>query len=566
MTTPRPTTRSAIRPLAPRRLLWLLLAVIAAGCGSAGATARLTAARPIPLLRVGTIGSIQSLDPWVTQDTLSFDIFTDIYPKLVQYDLATVKLEPDFASHWRLSQAGRILTLTTRPHARWSDGQPLTARDAAWTIGTMVKDQNGAAAAWSSAIAGIATVRAPSANTLVITYRQPVADALSSLEQIPILPEHVWSRYPAKRLIRVANAPTAGHPIVSGGPFTFVKYVSGQVALFARNRDYFGAPAHIPGFGIEFFSNDDAMVAALEAGEIDAATGNPNLPPTDVRPLRRHGFRIAIRPAVAFNDLIINTNPRLTNHRELLNPMVRKAFEYATDRTTMDRIAFLGYAVPGASIVPPATGMWSNPAIRPLPYDLGAANRLLDRAGYRRGAGGIRVADGHPMAYTLLLSPDNGGEGLRSAEIMATDFAKIGVQIKVQTVDDSTLNNDIYADHYRKFDLAMWGWDAYIDPSYILSVVTCGQYYNNSDSGYCNHAYDHLFARQSVAVSQAERIRLVYAMQRVVYNARPYIVLQYLDVIEGWSRRWRAPQESPGGFLNSLSSSPLTTIRPAAGF
>jgi len=519
---------------------------------------------PGGFLRIGTIAVINSLNPWITVDQLSLDMQSDIYPRLIQYNLKTLDFEADFASRWQLSNHGRTWTFSTRPGARWSDGKPLTAADAAWTIETMVRLQNGAAAAWASAVAGVTSATATSPTTLVVNYRSPTGDALANLEQIPVLPEHVWGRYATGKgnaLTTVPNAPQPGHPIVSGGPFIFVKYTYDQVLVFERNPNFYGKPAHIAGFGIELFSNDDALVAAMRAGEVDAATGDPNLPPTDIRPLRAGGFRIVARPAVAFNDLIISTNPKKTGHRELLNPLVLEAFEYATDRRTIDRVAYLGYAQAGGSIIPPASGRWWDPATRPLPFDLAKADALLDQAGYRRGPGGIRIADGHQMAYTVYISQDNGGEGIRTGEIMTTDFAKIGVKLMFQPTDDDALNNDITADHYRKFDLAMWGWDTFIDPTYMLDAMTCSQWYSNSDSGYCNKHYDQLFAEQAATTSVARRVAIVHQMQQIIYNARPYIVLQYLDVLEAWNPHWTDIVESPDGWFNQFSSDGQTSVR-----
>src|ERR1022692_1774056 len=97
-------------------------------------------------LRLGTIAALNSLNPWVTTDQLSLDLQSDIYPRLIQYNLSTMNFEPDFATSWKQSGGGLIFTFTTVPHARWSDGTPLTAKDAAWTINTMVRLRNGAAA------------------------------------------------------------------------------------------------------------------------------------------------------------------------------------------------------------------------------------------------------------------------------------------------------------------------------------------------------------------------------------------------------------------------------------
>jgi peptide/nickel transport system substrate-binding protein len=532
--------------------------VAIAGCQPSGGAGPST-----NFLRIGTIAIVNTLNPWVTTDQLSLDIQTDIYPKLIQYSLKTLTPVPAYATSWRTSQAGRVITFTLHRHATWSDGRPLTARDVAWTINTMVKFRNGSTAAWASAVAGVSQATAVNPWTVAITYKRPVSEALSNLEQIPIMPEHVWAKDAVgngRALTQSTGAPSGGKPVVGAGPFLFVKYVPNQVLLFTRNPRFFGPKPKIAGFGVELFSNDDALVAAMTAHDVDAATGDPNLPPTDIRPLRRSHFRIEQHPSVAFNDLIINTNKDKTSDRELLNPLVRKAFEYATDRNEIDKIAYLGYAQAGASIIPPATGAWHDPSVKPLPFDIAKANELLDRAGYKRGSGGVRQADGHAMSYTVMLSPDNGGEGLRTGEIMTNDFAKIGVKLSFQTVDDDALQDEIEADKYRKFNLAMWGWDTFIDPTYMLDNMTCSQYYSNSDSGYCNATYDRLFAKQQTALKIAKRRAIVYRMQRMVFNDRPYIVLQYLDVLEAWSRVWAGVVDSPDGWLSQLSYQPQLEV------
>ncbi len=538
------------------------IAVLAA-CSHAN-SAGSTPGGPGGFVRVGSISTVSSLNPWITDDTVILGLESDIYPRLVQYNLRTLEFEPDFATRWRQSADGRTLTFTTRPHAVWSDGTPLTAKDAAWTINTVVRLQNGAAAALASTVTGVVRATATSPTSMTVTYRSAASDVLANLQSLPILPEHVWGPLAAgsgKSLRTASNQPSPGHPVVSGGPFTLVKYTYQQALVLERNPRYYGPPAHISGFGVELFSNDDALVAAMRAGEVDAAEGNPNLPPTDVRPLRTAGMRILARPSIAFNDLIINTNPAKTGHRELLNPLVREAFEYATDRNTIDKIAFLGYAQPGGSIVPPATGNWHDPAVKPLPFSLAKANALLSQAGYKTGPNGIRIADGHPMSYTVLLSPDNGPEGERTGQIMTADFAKIGVRLTFQPTGDNALTSALTADHYRQYDLAMWGWDTLIDPTYMLDAMTCSQWYNNSDSGYCNRGYDQLYGQQAATINQARRLQLVYRMQQMIYQARPYIVLQYLDVLEGWNPKWCDVIDSPDGWINTLSSAGQTGIR-----
>jgi peptide/nickel transport system substrate-binding protein len=517
-------------------------------------------------VRIGSTEIVHSFNPWTSDDTLVLELESDIYPRLVQYDLTTMRFAPDFASRWSSSRDGRTWTFHTRPSAEWSDGEPLTARDVAWTINTVIRLKHGAAALWAGAVSQAVSARAVTSSELVITYRRATAGVLADLQQLPVLPEHVWASYAAgdgKALRGQTNTPTSEHPVVSGGPFTFVKYSYQEAVLFQRNPHYYGPKPHIAGFGVELFSSDDALVAAMRAGEIDGATGTPSIPPTVIRPLREAHLRIIGRPSLSYSDIILNTNPKKVGHRELLDPAVRKALEYATDRQSIIKIAYLGFARPGSSIVPPASGSWYDPSVKPLPFDIAKANALLDRAGFRRGPDGIRIADGHPMAYTMLISEDNGGEGLRTGQILAADYARIGVKLTPQQTDDDTLNSALTHDHYRTFDLGMWGWDTLVDPTYILDAMTCSQWYDNSDSGYCNPAYERLYDRQLLETNVAKRRAIVYRMQRMVFRDRPYIVTNYVKSMEAWSSKWADVEEGPDGWFSAFSASPQLTIRQA---
>jgi peptide/nickel transport system substrate-binding protein len=531
------------------------LAVGLAACSSSAADGQ-------TVLRIGTTGTVESLNPFVSDDTLTFDFYQAIYPHLVQYNLETKEPAPDFATSWTSSNGGRQLTFHLVRNATWSDGKSLGAADVAWTLNLMIKDKKGPAAAWAGAVTHMTTVRAVDATTVEIAYDRPVANAIALIARIPVLPRQYWAQYAAgdgKQLTKVSNQPTSSSPLVSGGPFIFFKYLKGQAAVFKTNPDFWGTKPHIDGFGVQFFGNDDAEVSALKSNQIDLAMGNPSLPPTDIAPMQKANLRIHKQPSVSFDDLILNTNAHKTAHRELLNPAVREAFEYASDRALIDKQVLLGYASPGASIIPPATGAWHDNSVRPLPYDIAKANELLDAAGYKRGSGGVRDALGHAMAYDLLVSPDVAG-GLRMGQILTQSYAQIGVTLHVRQLDDDALESAITKNHYRDFDLALWGWDTEYDPSYMLEAMTCAQYGNDNDSGYCNAGYDKMFAQQEITTDPSARKALVYRMQTQVADDRPYVVLHYLDVLEGWSRSWAQVTEGPTGFLSQFSASPLLEI------
>ncbi len=533
-------------------------AVLAAGCSASGQPGS-GGAGAGGVLRIGTTYPIDSLNPFVGQSDYTYLAFEYMYPTLVQYN-AKLQIAPNFASRWSESPDGLTWTFYTRPHAQWSDGKPLTAADAAWTVNLEKKFASGATASAAGSVAHLVSAQATNPTTLVLHYSRPVANVLALFAQNYILPEHIWQKYATGS---GAALKTFGNPapIVSGGPFMLTKYTPNQIALFGRNPHWWGPKPHIDGFGLQFFNNADAMISAFEQGQLDFI--GEYTPPTIVSELRQKGFVVTTSPSLSMKDFIINTNPHKKTHRELLNPLVREALEYATDRPQIIRTAWLGFAQPGTTIIAPADLGWHDPNIKPLPFDLAKANQLLNQAGDKMGPNGIRIADGHPMSYKVIFPPDERGAGDRTFAILQTDWKKIGIAITQQNLDDAAATAAITApnNRYLDFDMAMWDWVPPVDPDFMLSVVTCGQYGGWSDSGYCNPGYDRMYQQQSTLANVSQRRALVWRMQQVIYNARPYLILDYPDIIEAHSRHWTGFVPAPVmGSVNSLSMQTLLQV------
>lgn len=528
------------------------LAASLASCASTGSSGS--------VLRIGASATIDSLNPFVSSSDYSSVVYQYSYPHLTEYDTKNLSLVPSFASSWTTSSDGKTWTFTTRSGASWSDGKPLTAKDAAFTLSMIVKYQDGPTGQLAGFVNNLDTATAPNDTTLVLNYSQPVSNVLAQMQQLPILPEHVWSSLATgdgKKITTFQN----GAPMVSGGPFELTKYKKDQLALFDRNPHWWGSTKPtITGFGLQFFANADAMVTALKTGQIDMI--GESTPATAVANLKKAGMVVQTTPSVGFYDLIINTNPKKTANRELLNPDVRKAFEYAIDRNTIDKTAWLGYSEPGSTIIAPATG-WHDDSIKGLPFDPAKANQILDGLGYAKGSDGIRVADGHPMNYQVIFPTEINGAGDRMFQIIQNDFQQIGVKITMRKMDTDAATTAINGSDnmYTGYDLAMWDWIPPVDPDFQLSVLTCAQWGNNSDSGYCNPEYDKLYAEQGTAATKADRQAIVNKMQQIAFDDRPYIVLNYQDVIEAHNPKWTGFLMSPlVGSVNNLSTQTLLSV------
>jgi peptide/nickel transport system substrate-binding protein len=557
MLRPRRGNPRGRRPTARLIAVAVAVTLAAAACGGNGSG---SSVKDGGVFRLGSNSSIDSLNPFVAFQGDAYVTFEYIYPMLVQYN-PKLQFVADFARSWTESPDGKVWTFHTQPGAKWSDGKPLTAADAAWTFQTIIKYQNGPTANSAGYVAHMKSATAPNATTLVLTYKRPVANVLSQVQQAPILPEHIWAKYATgngKALTRFTN----NAPIVSGGPFILTKYTPKEIVLFKRNPTFYGPKPHINGLGLQFFQTTDAMITALKSNQLD---GVETVTPTSVTTLRAAHFVVPSSPGVVFDDFIINANPQQeASHKELVNPLLRQAFDDAIDRQAIVKTSLLGHGKPGSSIIPPATGHWNDPAIKPAPFSLAKANQLLDQAGYKMGSNGVRMANGHPMSYQVIMPTDiQNLYGQRSFQIIQADFKKIGVQLNLKVLDDSAAYNAITANHYKDFEISMWDWYPLTDPDFMLSVLTCVSWNTWNDTGYCSKTYDNLYAAQSAATSPAKRQQIVYQMQQMIATQRIYLVLDYPDTIEAHSTAWTDLPLVAGISWNSMSKIPFESVHQA---
>jgi peptide/nickel transport system substrate-binding protein len=189
------------------------------------------------------------------------------------------------------------------------------------------------------------------------------------------------------------------------------------------------------------------------------------------------------------------------------------------------------------------------------PHDPAAANAELDRAGYARGADGIRVSpEGRRMELRLL------GHASRAYDEQAAEFVKrsladLGIVVDVQIVSDNQLNESGTA---GTFDLQFSGWGTNPDPDFILSLHTCGQRPNadgkggTTDTFFCDAEYDALYAQQRAEFDPAKRRELVRRMQQRFYDQVPAVVLGYDNALEAYRSDKFASfpvQPDPGGVI-----------------
>jgi peptide/nickel transport system substrate-binding protein len=531
--------------------------VAAASMGGGAAASSGAAAGGSGILRLGTTNYIDSFNPLNYIETQATNAFIMIYPQLVQYGYGPEGYfaEPDWAKSWKTSKDGRTWTFTVRSGTRWSDGQPLTAADAAWTINTTLRYASGPTAVAAPALAHIRRATAPTPTKLVISYAQPVGNVLAQLEQFFVLPKHVYAQYaatPGGKGLKTFR-PEQHMPIVTAGAYTVKSYEKKGTTVFIPDKNFWGPPSHADAVALTYYTNADSMIADLKQGNLDWVDQVPFEAIKAVSRLK--GVKLETTAGSETTNVTWNSNPRKPKNRELLDPRVKRALSMCVDRQQIINVVFQGHASTVESLVGHISPL-ENPHLGPLKHDCKAGNAMLDRLGYKRGANGIRLAPAttgkyaqkaHPMAYDAITPTSTDFNVNREFQIVQEGFKAAGVKITQKVGGDSTASYALETDSncdaaksvgYSKFDLALWDWAGYVDPDFMLSVVTKGQWCSWSDTGWDSPAYDKLYAQQGTTVDPAKRRAIVWKMQKLIYDNVLYTQLVNEQAIDAYSTKW----------------------------
>ena len=547
-------------------IAWVLalgLAAAASGCGGGGSAGKAA------VFSLGTVNRIDSLNPFVLTEPQAFTVADLVYPELVSYAGADgTRIVGDWARSWQTSDGGLVWRFSLRPGS-WSDGRPLTAADAVWTIRTELRYRAGATALVTAPLAGIRSVTAPGPHTLVIRYSRPVGNALAQLASVWILPRHVWAPLTGNHGRDLRSYQVQQHlPMVAGGPYTVTRYNETGTTVLRANSPFYGPKPAVRAIAISFYTNPVSLIASLRQGDVTAIDQLPDTAISDVR--RLAGVRVAPYPDETVVPILVNSNPAKRRNRELLDPRVRQAISLAVNRKALVSVPFRGDARPWGNWIPPYSGTWVDPAITPSAYSPARANAILDSLGYRRGANGIRVVPAtsgkdaqpaHQMSYPFAVPGDLPFDGGRAEGQIAQNLRAVGISIHSVSPGDTGATYAYYqGPHgtYQNFDLGIWYYVSYIDPTYMLQFATTSQWSNYNDTGFSDPLYDRLFVGQGRTVNQADRRAMVWRMERILATRLPYIPLITTGGYVAYDSRWHGVNPALYGwksFFEQLRSS-----------
>jgi len=375
----------------------------------------------------GMVGRPLALNPLLSDPyPIDRELVGLLFDGLVREE-ADGSLAPALAESWAYSEDGLTLTFTLRDGLAWHDGEPVTARDVAFTYGLMQSDDFPGPAEliplWQSV-----TITVIDDRHIQFTLAQPYAPFIEATTR-GILPAHLLGDIEPADLDSIAfNAAPIGT-----GPFMVQPgqdwQQSGRLRLTPNPVDWREGTL-LSDIEFRFFATADELLAAFRNGEIHAAN---NLPPTlapDV--LTAEGARLFSSPAQRYTALFFNLGD--TGTPAVRSKEVRQALAYGLDRSALIASVLNGQGV--AFEGPYLPGSW---AARPglmtaYSYQPETAAALLDTAGWPFGDGG-RFRDGGLL--TLRLVAVDQPESRAVAQEIARQWAALGIDTPVTLLSDA---------------------------------------------------------------------------------------------------------------------------------
>jgi peptide/nickel transport system substrate-binding protein len=527
------------RPAPIRTAVALVSAVLCTALAMLGATVPAAADSPKnSTLTVVSDTQMTTFNPFVSYYDGELNVISMIFPALTYSDRNN-QPAPYLASKWTTSSDGLTWTFDIRPNLKWTDGQPLTAKDIAWTY-NLVMTNTVAATANGTLVANIASVSAPNDTTFIIKTKTKQANLL--YESLPVVPQHIWQSH-VSNLKAYTSMPTGGKPVVGYGPYTLTAFKTTYATLKANKDFVLGAPKYDTLIS-QYFSSSDAAVNALKTGQVQQ---DASLTATQYKALSNTpGITTYRQEPTGWTAIEINPGARTKSGKSIGtgNPIlhdktVRQAIEYGIDRQTLVTKVLDGLGQVGAGYIPSGYPQWAwqPSADQKIGYDPDKANELLDQAGYPKGSDGIRTdkKTGKQLSFRLGIHSDDSGDAA-IATYLVPWMKAIGIKLKVEPMSFSQLNDNLAKGDW---DILMDGWSTGPDPTYLLSIQTCGVLPDdngqggNTDSFFCNKDYDKLYALQQTQLDQKARAQTMQQMQSILYDAAVDVILYYKDGLSG---------------------------------
>ena len=359
-----------------------------------------------------------------------------VHEPLIQSTLTTttadLKIGKDLATDYSVSEDGLTWTVSIRDDVKFTDGEPLTASDVAFTYNLCVENSS------VNDFTMLKEAVAVDDTTVEFHMNTPFSIWPYTMAIVGIIPEHAYDE-------------NYGQNPVGSGRYIMKQWDKGQQVIFEANPDYYGDEVKMKKVTVLFMDEDAALAAAM-AEQVDVAHTAASYADQvidgygllQVASVDNRGINLPVGPARERDGLTVG-------NEVTADIAVRRAINIGIDREEMITNVLGGYGTPAYSVCDKMP--WYNSEAQ-VSYDPDGAKQLLEDAGWVPGADGIREKDGVRAAFTVMYNP---GDSVRQAlaEDLANQCAELGIEVTTEGA-----GWDVAYDKALSQPL-VWGWGAH---------------------------------------------------------------------------------------------------------
>jgi peptide/nickel transport system substrate-binding protein len=492
----------------------LLALSISAAAGASGKQA--AKFKPGGTLTVAmTNGEPDALDPTLARTFSGREVFLTMCEKLYDLNRKSAIVPQLAAALPKISKDKLTVTIPLRRGIKFNDGTPFNAAAVVKTMNHYLTFKGSVRA---SEIASVQSVKAKGRYTVVFHLKAPYSPLTAQLADrsgMILSPKQLSS----------LGANFARHPVCVG-PFMYKGRIAGDSITVVKSPFYYAkSKVHFAKIVFKIYNDTTAAAQALKAGTVQALDA---IAPTDISGIKADkALRVITAAGLGYGGITINIgNKNGLGHLPYSNvgtdlaksPVLRKAFEMAISRNTLNRVVFNHTVLPGCTPIS-SSSSWFDKSIKCTGYNPTQAKQLVKQSGI--------------SSPTVNLMVPTGTVALREAQFIQAQEAAVGIKVNVQSTDFVTALSKADAGTYDAF---LIGWSGRVDPDGNIYgfVATPGTL---NDSGYSSAHLDRLLNRARSASTTKARRAYYKAVVTQIQTNRPLIYLDHPVTYSGISTR-----------------------------
>lgn len=454
-------------------------------------------------------GEPSGLIAMIAGESAASAIAGNIFNSLLKYD-KNLDLTGELAQSWEVSADQRTITFHLKPNLKWADQRPLSSADVLFTWQKVTDDNT--RTPYGSDFKLVSKAEAPDAQTFRVTYAVPYAPALDTWAGLHILPKHLLQDQD------INNTAFARHPVGSHY-YKLSDWKNGQYLKLSRNPYASQGQANIEHLLSRIIPDKAAQFLELSADNIDSMALNPiqyaRIFPSRPDLSKNIGLYKELGNSYSYMGFNLKRKP-------FDDVRVRQAINYAIDKQEIIDGVLLGLGEPVASPYKPGT-RWSNPKLKPYPYDPNKARALLREAGFADTNGdGILEKDGKPFSFEILTNQNKERE--MTAVLIQRRLKEVGIEVNIRVLEWASFLGRFIKP--KQFDAVVLGWSLSLDPDqygiWHSSQQAPGQF---NFISYSNPQADKLLEAGRIELNPDKRMKIYHAFSKILLEDSPVIYL-----------------------------------------